>query len=403
MVWPGPPPKGVRARLAWQRARSCRPDADDRPGRTSPAPLASRRELDCTMSLEQVLEVLRARRNGSGWVALCPAHPDKNPSLSISEGDDGRVLLTCFAGCEFDAVRDAAGLEPSDLTPTRRRRTARASSPPTTTPTRTARSSTRSVGWSRSRSGNGARPRTATRGSSAMFVVSPTGSPSSSTVSRAAGGSSSAKARRTRRRSATAGFVATCNAGARASGVTSGRRCSRGAKVAILPDNDEPGRKHADEVAASLNLGAEVVKVITLGGLAEHGDVTDWFAAGGTAAALKDEITRARRNGYRRRSGVRYVRSPGPRCTATTGPPAPGSRTTCSVPSCSTTSPRSSPGTSRARPRPPCGRALDRCTRMRSRPRTRTHASRSCRPSRNPARPGSSRCSGSSSGTRCSR
>jgi hypothetical protein len=66
-----------------------------------------------------------------------------------------------------------------------------------------------------------------------------------------------------------------------------------GAKVAILSDNDEPGRKHADQVAASLDLVAEVVKVIALTGLAEHGDVSDWFTAGGTAAALKDEITRA--------------------------------------------------------------------------------------------------------------
>ena len=40
----------------------------------------------------------------SGWTALCPAHDDQKPSLSIGEGEDGQVLLKCFAGCPVDKV-----------------------------------------------------------------------------------------------------------------------------------------------------------------------------------------------------------------------------------------------------------------------------------------------------------
>ena len=57
------------------------------------------------------------RRNGSGWTARCPAHEDRMPSLSIGEGDDGRVLVTCHAGCELDAVLAAVGLDVKDLFP----------------------------------------------------------------------------------------------------------------------------------------------------------------------------------------------------------------------------------------------------------------------------------------------
>ena len=47
------------------------------------------------------------RKAGSDYKALCPAHADKNPSLSVSEGDDGRVLAKCFAGCTFEDIRSA--------------------------------------------------------------------------------------------------------------------------------------------------------------------------------------------------------------------------------------------------------------------------------------------------------
>lgn len=51
------------------------------------------------------------------FLACCPAHDDKTPSLSLMQKDDGRVLLHCFAGCAVADVLDAVGLEFKDLMP----------------------------------------------------------------------------------------------------------------------------------------------------------------------------------------------------------------------------------------------------------------------------------------------
>jgi len=49
------------------------------------------------------------------WAAQCPAHRDRNPSLSIARGDDGRVLLKCWAGCSSADVVYSLGLTMADL------------------------------------------------------------------------------------------------------------------------------------------------------------------------------------------------------------------------------------------------------------------------------------------------
>jgi putative DNA primase/helicase len=50
---------------------------------------------------------LAGHRTGRGWMARCPAHDDRSPSLSIADGAEGRILLTCFAGCAWAAIRGA--------------------------------------------------------------------------------------------------------------------------------------------------------------------------------------------------------------------------------------------------------------------------------------------------------
>jgi hypothetical protein len=57
----------------------------------------------------------RVKKNSAGWIARCPAHEDRNPSLSIAEGNDGRLLVNCHAACTVDAVVAALGLELHDL------------------------------------------------------------------------------------------------------------------------------------------------------------------------------------------------------------------------------------------------------------------------------------------------
>jgi len=52
----------------------------------------------------------KARKSGTGWIDVCPAHNDRSPSLSVNVGADGKLLLHCFAGCSFDSIISAAGL-----------------------------------------------------------------------------------------------------------------------------------------------------------------------------------------------------------------------------------------------------------------------------------------------------
>lgn len=51
------------------------------------------------------------------WMACCPAHQDKSPSLSIREASDGRVLIHCWAGCSALDVLEAVGLDFDALFP----------------------------------------------------------------------------------------------------------------------------------------------------------------------------------------------------------------------------------------------------------------------------------------------
>jgi len=63
------------------------------------------------------LTKVRATGKGS-WLACCPAHGDKTPSMSVTEGQDGRVLVHCFSqGCSVDDIANSLGLSVSDLMP----------------------------------------------------------------------------------------------------------------------------------------------------------------------------------------------------------------------------------------------------------------------------------------------
>jgi hypothetical protein len=67
---------------------------------------------------EKILDRLQGvRQSGAGrWIALCPAHEDRSPSLSIREkADDGRVLVHCFGGCPAADVLAAIGLSFAEL------------------------------------------------------------------------------------------------------------------------------------------------------------------------------------------------------------------------------------------------------------------------------------------------
>ena len=69
-----------------------------------------------TAPLQRVIDKLPgARDRGHYFIARCPAHEDAVPSLSVSEGADGRVLLKCFAGCPVRRIVGSLGLTMRDL------------------------------------------------------------------------------------------------------------------------------------------------------------------------------------------------------------------------------------------------------------------------------------------------
>ncbi len=56
------------------------------------------------MNAETLAHALGGRRSGSHWMAPCPTHEDHDPSLSIRDADNGKVLVHCHAGCDQSLV-----------------------------------------------------------------------------------------------------------------------------------------------------------------------------------------------------------------------------------------------------------------------------------------------------------
>jgi hypothetical protein len=71
------------------------------------------------MSVDKLLNGLNKvkRTSNSSWMACCPAHADRSPSLSIKDTGEGKLILKCFAGCETIDVLGALGLDWDDVMP----------------------------------------------------------------------------------------------------------------------------------------------------------------------------------------------------------------------------------------------------------------------------------------------
>jgi putative DNA primase/helicase len=52
------------------------------------------------VTAETIARALGGHRAGATWMARCPVHEDRRPSLSISAGKAGKVLVRCHAGCD---------------------------------------------------------------------------------------------------------------------------------------------------------------------------------------------------------------------------------------------------------------------------------------------------------------
>ena len=257
------------------------------------------------MNAAEFVSRLDGVKGAGPWVALCPAHEDRKQSLSIGVGDDERVLLNCHAGCSLEEIVGAVNLPMSALF----------SDPP---------------------NGNGKKEIAATYDyvdeGGALLFQAVRFAPKDFRQRRPDGnGGWEWKLGDTRRvlyrlpkvleavaagkrivvvegeKDVAAlerkGYVATCNAGGAGKWKPQYSESLRGAKVAVITDRDEPGRKHAAEVAHSLAGIASAVKVWEP---AEGKDISDHLAAG---RSLKELVTVNppvvhRRVSGRRNSGV---------------------------------------------------------------------------------------------------
>lgn len=84
--------------------------------------VSCRLEKRVVVNVDELLQRLpKVKKAGPNkWMACCPAHEDRSPSLAIKE-TDGIILLHCFAGCSPEDVCGAIGVEMTDLFPPSKR------------------------------------------------------------------------------------------------------------------------------------------------------------------------------------------------------------------------------------------------------------------------------------------
>ena len=235
------------------------------------------------------------------WEAICPAHDDTDPSLGISEGDDGRILLFCQGGCETEDVVESLELKMSDLQPVN--------------------------GNGHASNGKGQKLNIIEaydyRDESGKLLFQACRCEPKDFRQRAPNGNGGWVWKTKGIRKVPyrlpdllafdqgewvlvlegekdcnrcwddLGLPATCNAMGAGKWKAEHGKPLAGRHVAIVPDNDNEGRKHAQQVARHLHGLAASVRVVELPGLKPKGDLSDWVDAGGTTLELLGLIDQA--------------------------------------------------------------------------------------------------------------
>ncbi|HUU02185.1 MAG TPA: DUF3631 domain-containing protein [Myxococcota bacterium] len=250
--------------------------------------------------IDRVLPLLRkVRQTGSNqWESLCPGHADESPSLSISTGDGGRVLLTCHAGCSTPAVVEALGLRMADLSGGngnggKHKRRGKIVKSYVYHDEKGAElfsvSRFEPKDFRQSRPGPDGKRVWNTRDTRKVLYHLP----ALLKTAQAGGGVFVVEGERDVESLERLDLIATCNPGGAGKWRPEYSEHFRGAaRIVIIPDSDEPGRAHAEQVAAALAPVIDDIRVIELPGAK---DVSEFLEGGGTLPDLLDLVEGAPR------------------------------------------------------------------------------------------------------------
>jgi len=240
------------------------------------------------------------KRSGNAWSVRCPAHEDRNPSLSISSGTTNQdaIVVKCHAGCPTPDITAAIGLTEADLFIPTDLPVIRIT-PPTTVIRQPSPPATytyydpegQAIGQVvRTADKKFWRKRPETDGTwvnggfgDVLYNLHVIAAAEPGTAIFVVEGEKDAD------RLVELGLVATCNAGGAGKWRHDMAEHLEGHPIVILPDNDRPGRDHANAIASSLLQRHDGdVRIINLPGLADKGDVSDWLDTGNTIDQLRD-------------------------------------------------------------------------------------------------------------------
>lgn len=264
--------------------------------------------------LARVLAAVRQyKKSGANYAAKCPAHEDREPSLSIAEGKDGRVLLNCHRGCSNEQIVAALGLTMADLFAPDSARASRPDEKPLADPKVRARlvktydytDETGALLYQacrlvypdgrktfRQRKPDPARPgewiwSLGEAGETRLVLYR-----LPEVIEGIAAGRPVflVEGEKDVETLVAAGYCATTSPMGAGKWRDEYAATLRGATVYVLPDNDDVGRTHAAMAAGACHAAGCVVKVVELPDLPPKGDVTDWLEAGHTLDALDAAI-----------------------------------------------------------------------------------------------------------------
>jgi hypothetical protein len=269
-----------------------------------------------------VLERLGNRivsRNGAVATARCPAHDDQRPSLTVTQAEDGKALLCCGAGCKTERILKAIGLNFRDLFPSTRSGVISGRKPLQRKALAGRRAALGSLRGAKGPAVRVATYRYLDETGELLFEVlryepkdfrqrRPDGkggwlwnldgvrrvpyrlpellvAPKEVVIFIPEGEKDCDQLR-------ALGLVATTNPGGagkwKTLDINAVKEALGGRDVVVLPDNDDAGRKHGDDVAQRLHGVAAEIKILELPGLSEKGDLSNWIDAGHTAAELAE-------------------------------------------------------------------------------------------------------------------